>query len=151
VRHLGSFRYTVVMKSVRGVFAAGWLSLILVAIAIVGQFAFAVPQAPGGGDVPVVKGGAGPCSADFVVRDAAGKGIYDAKIEIQIRYGFGGFHRLDAKVGTNVDGQARIEGLPDRIKNSAQFTIIHGDQSKTVPFEPENDCQSRHEVTLGEK
>ena len=86
-----------------------------------------------------------------MVSDAAGKGIYNAKIEIQIRYRFGGFHRLDAKVGTNADGKARIEGLPEQIKNSAEFTVTHGDLSKTVTYDPQADCHSRHEVTLGDK
>ena len=64
--------------------------------------------------MPVVKAESGPCTADFVVSDAAGKGIYDAKVQIQIKYRFGGFHRIDATVGTNVDGEARIEGLPEQ-------------------------------------
>jgi hypothetical protein len=137
------------MRSLRMIWPA---ALIAAAISLAGQNALAGPQAAGGNDVPVVKGGAGPCTADFVVRDASGKGIYDAKIEIQIRYRFGGFHRLDAKVGTNADGKARIEGLPDHdIKKMAEFTVTHGDQSKTLAYDPDADCHARHEVILGDK
>jgi hypothetical protein len=139
------------MQFSRPMSRAVWLAaLILVVAAPFASRAFAAPQASAA-DVPVVRGGAGSCSADFVVSDASGKGIYDAKIEIQIRYRFGGFHRLDATVGTNSNGQARVEGLPEQIKNTAQFTVSHGGQTKTVPYDPQADCHAHHEVTLGNK
>jgi hypothetical protein len=130
-----------------------WLAVFaFAALSIAGQNAFAGPQAaPAAGDTPVVTGSSGNCSADFTVSDASGKGIYDAQIEIQIRYRFGGFHRLDAKVGTNSDGKARIEGLPEQIKKTAEFTVRHGDLSTTVPYEPETDCHAHHQVKLGDK
>src|SRR5580698_5620687 len=123
-----------------------WLAVFaFAALSIAGQNAFAGPQAaPAAGDTPVVTGSSGNCSADFTVSDASGKGIYDAQIEIQIRYRFGGFHRLDAKVGTNSDGKARIEGLPEQIKNTAEFNVTHGDQSKAVPYDPASDCHAMH-------
>jgi len=88
---------------------------------------------------------------DFVVTDASGKGIFDAKIRIQIKYRFGGFHKLDLEVGTNSEGKARMEGLPDKTKKPAAFTIRHGELSKTVPYDPTANCHARQEVTLGEK
>jgi hypothetical protein len=130
----------------------GWLAgLMVVMVAAPMRSSFATPQTPGSSDVPVVKGGAGPCTADFVVRDSSGKGIYNAKIDIQIRYGFMGLHRLDATVGTNFEGKARIEGLPEQIKRTAEFTVSHGDQSKSLPYDPQADCHPQHEVNLGEK
>ena len=109
------------------------------------------PQGPVSAEIPVVEGGAGSCSADFVIIDSAGKGIYNAKIEIQLKYGFMGLHRLDATSATNYDGKARFEGLPEQIKGTAQFKITHGTQSTTTPFDPLSDCKSRHEITLLEK
>jgi hypothetical protein len=112
---------------------------------------FARPQTPNSADVPVAKGEAGPCSADFVVSDPSGKGVYDAKIGIQIKYGFMGLHKLDLTVGTNFEGKARVEGLPEQIKGATEFKISRGDQSKTVSYDPTSNCHPKHEVTLGEK
>ena len=125
--------------------------LILGSISIFAQSSFGMPQTAGGSDVPVVKGGAGSCTADFVVKDASGKGIYDAKIEILIKYGTFGLHKLDATVGTNSDGKGRIEGLPEHIRKTAEFKISHGGQTKTFPFDPESDCHPHPEVVLGDK
>ena len=136
------------MQSSRGVWLAG-LALVLAAIGTASSYAD--PQTAGGADVPVVKAEAGPCTADFVISDSSGKGIYDAKVQIQIKYRFGGFHRIDATVGTNVDGKARIEGLPEQIKNSAEFMVTHGNLNKSVPYDPQTDCHARHEVTLDSK
>jgi hypothetical protein len=128
----------------------GVLAVLLAAfILIFGRSSFSQSQASS--DVAVVKGEAGPCTADFVVIDSVGKGVYGAKIRIQVKYGFGGFHRLDGIVGTNFEGKARFEGLPERIKGTAEFDITKGSQAKTVPYDPHVDCHPRHEVTLGEK
>ena len=128
-----------------------WRANLAAILAIVSIFAlgsFASPQSPNSAEIPVVKGGAGSCSADFVVSDASGKGIYNAKIVIQLKYGFMGLHRLDATVSTNFDGKARIEGLPEQIKKTAEFTVSNGGQSKSLPFDPAAECQSRHDITL---
>jgi hypothetical protein len=139
------------MRSAKICLAGCVASLAAMVMLIGATNSFATPQTPGAGDVPVVRADAGPCSADFVITDGSGKGIYDAKVEIQIRYRFGGFHRIDAKVGTNVDGKARVEGLPEQIKNSAEFTVTHGGLSKSVPYDPQADCHALHEVSLIDK
>jgi hypothetical protein len=126
-------------------------SLIVVSISTFARSAFPAPQATGGAEIPVVKGGVGSCTADFTVSDSSGKAIYDAKIRIQIRYRFMGLHKLDATVGTNYEGKARIEGLPEQIKGTAEFKVSHGDQSKSLPYDPLDDCHPRHDVILGEK
>jgi hypothetical protein len=128
-----------------------WLAVLL--IVLISPFArgfFAEAQAPSSPEVPVAKGGAGSCSADFVVRDSAGKGVYDAKISIQVQYGFMGVRKLGLTIGTNYEGKARIEGLPEKIKNTAEFKIAHADQNKSVPYDPLSNCHSQHEVTLTE-
>lgn len=131
--------------------AAGLTGLIAGSLCAVARNSFAAPQAPSGADVPVVKGDAGPCSADFSVLDAAGKGVYNAKIDVHIRYGFGGFHHLDATVGTNSEGKARMEGLPEQIKRTAEFQVSHGPQSKSVAYDPQADCHPQVKVVLGDK
>ena len=142
------------MRTSHRMWLAGWLAGLIVlsnGLAVPTRGVFPWPQAAGGADIPVVSGGAGFCAADFVVRDPSGKGIYNAKINIQLRYGFMGLHRIDATVGTNSDGKARIEGLPEQIKKTAEFTISHGDQTKSFPYDPLTDCHPHHEVTLAEK
>jgi hypothetical protein len=129
-----------------------WLTgLFFASISAYSTMTFALQQTPNSADVPVAKGEAGPCSADFVVSDPAGKGVYDAKIGIQIKYGFMGLHKLDLTVGTNFEGKARIEGLPEQIKGAAEFRVSHGDQNRTVPYDPQDNCHPRHQITLGEK
>ncbi len=128
---------------------AVWLaSLLIVSISASARTRLPVPQAPDSAEIPVVRGGAGTCSADFVVTDGSGKGIYDAKIRILIQYRFGGFHKLDLTVGTNYLGKARIEGLPEQIKKTAEFKISHGGQSKSVPYDPDDNCHPQHQIML---
>jgi hypothetical protein len=131
---------------------AAWLTgVLIVSSPIFARNYFPASQAPGSADVPVVSGGAGACTADFTVSDSSGKAIYDAKIRIQIKYGFMGLHKLDATVGTNYEGKARIEGLPEQIKGTSEFKVTHADQRKSLPYDPAADCHPRHDVTLGEK
>jgi hypothetical protein len=140
------------MRNSRRMWLAVGLSGLLILLG--GTFAvstIAAQQTPNSAQIPVVKGGAGPCSADFTVHDATGKGIYNAKISIQLKYGFMGLRNLDLTVGTNYDGKARVEGMPGRIKGSAEFRISHGDQYRLVPYDPLSECNSKHQVVLGGK
>jgi hypothetical protein len=123
--------------------------LLVVLILFSARSSFPTPQSANSSEIPVAKGGAGSCSADFVVSDTSGKAIYDAKINILVKYGFAGLHRLDLTVGTNFEGKARIEGLPERIKGAAEFKVSHGDQSKTLPYDPDANCHPKHDITLG--
>jgi hypothetical protein len=66
--------------------------------------------------IPVMDGGAGPCSIDLAVLDSDGKPVFAATVKVHIAYGFGGFHRLDLQAGTNEDGKVRFTGLPDRVR-----------------------------------
>ncbi len=140
------------MRNSKSASQAGWrMGLLAVWMAIFVCVLDSAPQAPGSAEGPVVKGGGGTCSADFVVTDSSGKGLYDAKIRIQLRYGFLGARRLELEVGTNAEGKARLEGLPDRVRRPTEFKVQRGGQSKSVPYDPEANCHARHEVTLGEK
>ena len=99
---------------------------------------------------PVLKADAGTCTAEFVVRDASGRGVYDAKITLQVQYGFMGFRKLELNVGTNHEGKARIEGLPEKTRKPADFKISQGGREKTVAYDLVGHCHAQHEVTLKE-
>lgn len=142
------------MSFPRKMWQAGWMAgLMLASLSMAAPDCFSAPQAPNSASaqVAVVNGGAGPCTADFVVTDASGNGVYAATIDIQLRYGFAGLHKLDAMVKTNFQGKARIEGLPDKIKQTAEFKVSSGNQSKSLPYDPIADCHPHLEVTLGQK
>jgi hypothetical protein len=100
-------------------------------------------------DVPVMKGDLGPCSAEFTVTDATHKPLYDAKISVTIRYGFMNRRRTDLEVGTNGDGKARIEGLPDKVKKPLEFQVRHGQHAKSLAHDPATECHTNIVVVLG--
>lgn len=99
-------------------------------------------------DVPVVKGDLGPCSADFTVTDSASKPLYDAKIHVTIVYGFMNKRKSALEIGTDSDGKARIEGLPEKVKKILEFKIRHGEKSKSVMHDPANECHASFAVVL---
>ncbi|MFB3922705.1 MAG: hypothetical protein ACE145_13355 [Terriglobia bacterium] len=99
-------------------------------------------------EVPVVKADLGPCSADFTVSDSAGKPIFDAKVHVKIVYGFMNKRKTELEVGTNSDGKARMEGLPQKVKKLLEFKITHGEKSKSIIHDPANECRATFAVTL---
>ena len=100
-------------------------------------------------EVPVVDGHIGGCSATFTVMDTERKPVYDAKIDVVVRYGFLGLHKTELQVGTNSDGKARVAGLPERVKKPLEFVITKGELSKTIMVDPSAKCDATFEVTLG--
>jgi hypothetical protein len=102
-------------------------------------------------EVPAVRADVGPCSADFTVTDGASKPIYDAKIQIRLRYGFLSKRKTDLEVGTNSNGKARIEGLPEKAKKPLEFSVHHDKLSKTVVQDPASDCHASFTVVLEEE
>jgi hypothetical protein len=101
-------------------------------------------------DVPTASGGMGPCTADFTVVDTANKPVYDAKIHLKVKYGFLSKRDTDLEVGTNSDGKARMEGLPEKLKKPPmEFTIRSGDATKSVTNDPATDCHPTFAITLG--
>ncbi len=67
-------------------------------------------------DVPSISAGMGPCTADFIVVDASNKPVFDAKVHVKVKYGFMSKRDTDLEIGTNSDGKAHIEGLPNKLK-----------------------------------
>lgn len=124
------------------------LCRIAMAAALLAFLAKASPVQEQPPSVPAIDGKAGPCSADFLVRDAEKKPLYDAKIQILLMHGFAGMRRLDLQVGTNGDGKARFEGLPQRPRLPVAFEIRHGEKKKSAPYTPATQCKAAHEITL---
>jgi hypothetical protein len=98
--------------------------------------------------VPVIDGDVGPCSAEFTVKDRTGAPVYAAKIRVRIAYGFAGAHKLDLEVGTNIDGKARFEGLPRRVKRSLLYEASQGDREGSAVYDPADNCKAEHVIVI---
>lgn len=107
-----------------------------------------ISQHPDPKSVPAIDGGLGPCTADFTVTDSSSAPVYDAKIRVHIAYGFMNVRKLDLEIGTNADGQARFNGLPDRIKHGFYFHTSQGDRTAETFDDPANTCKARFTVVL---
>jgi hypothetical protein len=99
-------------------------------------------------DVPSVNAAIGPCSVEFTVNDINGKPVYDAKVRAHIAYGFMSVRKVDLEVGTNVDGKARFDGLPQKMKQPLWFRAVHGSADGTASYNPAGNCQSEHAIVV---
>jgi hypothetical protein len=122
--------------------------LTLLALALLASLPLTA-QTPDPHSVPSVDAGLGTCSADFTITDQDGKPVYDAKISVHIAYGFGGWHKLDLEVGTNVDGKARFTALPNRLRKGGLYFQAWLSGSTGEAFDdPTKTCQAQFPVTL---
>ena len=119
-----------------------FLCAILVLVRLGGAFAADSPE------VPVVDAGLGSCRADFLVKDSAGKPIFNTKVSLTIKYGFLNKRKTQVEVGTNSDGKARVTGLPNLPKKPLEFFIKSGTVSTTVTDDPETNCNAVFEIQL---
>jgi len=101
--------------------------------------------------VPVIDGGLGPCSVEFAITDTAGQPVYAANIQVHIAYGLMSLHKMDLQVGTNSDGKARFEGLPDRIKQGLFFRASEGNREGSAFDDPGKTCKAAFAITLRQK
>jgi hypothetical protein len=99
-------------------------------------------------DIPFVDAAIGPCSVEFTVTDSAGAPVYDAKVRTHITYGFMNVRKVDLEVGTNADGKARFNGLPQKLKQSLWFRASHGSAEGTASYHPEKNCQEQHAIVV---
>lgn len=102
-------------------------------------------------EVPVIDGGIGDCSADFIINDDAGKPVYAATIKVHIAYGFMYLRKLDLQVGTNADGKARFTGLPDRTKDGLFFSAAEGDREGSAFDDTAKTCSAGFTIVLRKK
>lgn len=98
-------------------------------------------------EVAVLKAGLGSCSAEFAVRDADGRPVYNATVHVRVRYGAFGVKRADLEVGTNVEGKARIEGLPRKARPLA-YDIQKLGKKAVVTQDVSANCRADYDVTL---
>lgn len=89
----------------------------------------------------------GICTADFAVKDAGGKAVYAAMIHVRVRYGFMSVKRADLEVGTDSDGKARIEGLPEKAR-PLMYDIKKNGLEGSAEQNVEEKCQAKFEVTI---
>ncbi|MFZ0290460.1 MAG: hypothetical protein WBW98_19010 [Candidatus Sulfotelmatobacter sp.] len=101
--------------------------------------------------VSVVDAGLGPCTADFIITDAAGAPVYAANIRVHIAYGFMNLHKFDLEVGTNADGRARFIGLPENPKQGLFFRASEADREGSAFDNPSKTCKAQFTVVLRKK
>jgi len=81
------------------------------------------------------------------VKDSEGKPVYAATIHVRVRYGVWGIKRADLEVGANSDGEARIEGLPDKAK-PLTYDIQKAGRKAVVEQNVSDNCHANYEVSL---
>lgn len=101
--------------------------------------------------VPEISGNLGGCSVEIHVIDSAGKPVYGAQVSVHIRYGFGGFHRLDLQIGTNSDGFARFVGLSERARMPLSFYADYHDRETVVPVDLRQNCHQKQDAAIPDK
>jgi hypothetical protein len=99
-------------------------------------------------DIPTVDAGIGSCRADFNVKDGEGKPLYNAKINITIKYGFMNMRKAQLEAPTNTNGQARFTGLPNFSKKPLEFVITSGTVSKKETDDPSTNCNAVYNVAF---
>jgi hypothetical protein len=100
--------------------------------------------------VPVIQGGAGPCSIDLKIIGVDGKPAYAATVKVHIAYGFGGMHRLDLQAGTNSDGKVQFAELPRRVSRPPlEFHATKDDVEGVATYDPSSECHAQRDITLG--
>jgi hypothetical protein len=106
----------------------------------------AKPAAPA---IAVVDGGIGPCSLELTVNTLNDKPVYAAKVNVHIAYGFGGFHKLDLEASTNIDGNVKFTGLPNRVRRPPlEFNASKDQLVGTATDDPAVECHAKHSIVL---
>ena len=101
--------------------------------------------------VPEISGNLGGCSVEIHVIDSVGKPVYGAQVSVHIRYGFGGFHRLDLQIGTNSDGFARFVGLSERARMPLSFYADYQGRETVVPVDLRQNCHQKQDAAIPDK
>ena len=98
--------------------------------------------------VPVMDGGAGPCSIELTVTKD-GKPVAAASVKVHIAYGFAGVRRLDLEAYTNNEGKVTFSGLPARVRRPPlEFRSAKDQFAGTAVYDPETECHAKHEIAL---
>jgi hypothetical protein len=113
--------------------------ILLGAALLVAQQAPAPSSAPNN-PIPEIDAEMGDCSADFYVTDTKMNPLYDAKISTQLKHGLIGIWKTDLEVATNVDGKARVVGLPEKPRGPLTFTADYQGRATVLIVEPREKC-----------
>jgi hypothetical protein len=98
--------------------------------------------------VPVMDGGAGPCSVELTVTKD-GKPVAAASVKVHIAYGFAGVRRLDLEAFTNNDGKVTFAGLPPHVRRPPlEFRSSKDQFAGTAVYDPQAECHAKHEIVL---
>ena len=103
------------------------------------------------GMMPTIDGEAGPCSLELTAVDVDGEPVYGADIQVHIDYGLFGLRKLDLEAGTDADGKARFEGLPDEPHDALYFEAFTGKLRGVAVFDPRAECHGEHVVLMAER
>lgn len=141
-------RYGVSGGSIRMKSRRIYAGLLCAALIVCAAVCIGSVRAANGPDIPTVDAGIGSCRADFNVKDGSGKPLYNAKINITIKYGFMNMRKAQLESPTNTNGQARFTGLPNFSKKPLEFVITSGTVSKSVTDDPTTNCQAVLNVAL---
>ena len=99
--------------------------------------------------MPVLDGGAGPCSVEFSILMPDGKPAQGATVKVHIAYRFLGMHKLDLQAGTNSDGKVRFSGLPAKVRLSQlEFDAVKDQLAGTAKVDPAKECHATREIKL---
>ena len=101
--------------------------------------------------VPVVNGGAGPCSVEFIALDGDVKPVYGAVITVHVEYGFLGLKELDLQVATNADGVAQFSGLPEDTDGAYFFEAFTESLKGVAVYNPDHECRGRHNIYMAQR
>jgi hypothetical protein len=132
------------------------LFLFIICLAVLSSYPQEKPKAESSGaiaerPVPKISADLGECTALFTVTNTKLKPIYNAKIEVEVRYGFGGFRRTSLEIYTNTDGLARVEGLPGQSKRPLAFTVTYEGRKTVVVVDVEEKCNGTYKAILTDK
>jgi hypothetical protein len=98
--------------------------------------------------VPVMDGGAGPCSVELTVTKD-GKPAAAASVKVHIAYGFAGVRRLDLEAYTNTEGKVTFAGLPPRVRRPPlEFRSSKDQFAGTAVYDPQAECHAKHGIAL---
>ncbi len=103
------------------------------------------------GTIPVMDGGAGPCSLELTVT-ADSKPAPAVNVKVHIVYGFAGVRKLDLDAYTNNDGKLKFTGLPSRVRRPPlEFRATKDKLVGTAVYDPESECDGKHGIALVQK
>jgi len=124
--------------------------LTLVALFLLAALAAAQsPSSQSAQQIPVMDGGAGPCSLLLTVRAPDTKPVLAANVKVHIAYGFAGVRKLDLEAYTNADGKLKFTGLPSKVKDPPlQFQATKDQLSGFATYNPASECEAQHDLPL---